>query len=311
MPRRRKTVARNRGGDSPDSSWQNDLRRLQREFEKISQTHAPVHRWGIFSPPAQQSLAAVLPKLDTVVGQLIPGTPLFGERLHLSTRGLAVSGYFLHQQERQGDWQSTVRHVDALAQKTREFLDSLPNDVLQKRLPELLPKRIGDDWWNCVFYLAWRRPTALFQAKKNGIGQTPQGQFVTVEEGAFGDSRITLSWPFPGCWFCTLSCDVCRASARALDRICPKPRWDENTRSLFVDDKLIKAFRRHPAKNQIDLIEAFEKEGWPPSIPDPFKDSRKLNETIRQLNKSAVGAVLSFTGDGSGKAVNWQFVEQR
>ncbi len=55
-----------------------------------------------------------------------------------------------------------------------------------------------------------------------------------------------------------------RAAATTL------PRWDEMTATLFWGEGSIRQFRSNPAKNQRDLIEAFHRENWPRTIPDPF-----------------------------------------
>jgi hypothetical protein len=88
------------------------------------------------------------------------------------------------------------------------------------------------------------------------------------------------------------------------------PYWDSDTRKLYLGDKLIKQFKGHPAKNQVDLLEAFEREKWSPSIPDPFRNREKLAQTIHALNRSEVGKAILFEGDGTGDGVNWKLVEK-
>src|SRR5262249_747265 len=48
----------------------------------------------------------------------------------------------------------------------------------------------------------------------------------------------------------------------------PKPSWDEDKRILWLGSAKLKEFR-NPARNQIDLIEAFHQAQWPYSVLDP------------------------------------------
>jgi hypothetical protein len=84
-----------------------------------------------------------------------------------------------------------------------------------------------------------------------------------------------------------------------------RPRWDSERRELWFADKLCKGYYANPAKNQIDVIEAFEVANWPATIPDPFRNSRKLNVTIACLNKNMPTGTIRFRGDGTGEGVNW------
>jgi hypothetical protein len=83
-----------------------------------------------------------------------------------------------------------------------------------------------------------------------------------------------------------------------------KPVWDEETRCLYWKCQLVKAYKKHPAKNQVELLTAFAKAGWIATVPDPFRDSKKLNETIRALNKSLKG-IIRIRGDGQGDGAVW------
>src|SRR5262249_6386591 len=47
-----------------------------------------------------------------------------------------------------------------------------------------------------------------------------------------------------------------------------KPSWDTESRTLYFKGAVCKSFRRH-AENQIELIEAFQEQGWPKSVPTP------------------------------------------
>jgi hypothetical protein len=87
----------------------------------------------------------------------------------------------------------------------------------------------------------------------------------------------------------------------------PALHWDEETRTLYLKDQPIKRYNRNLAPNQIDIIEAFERAGWPPAVDDPFGDARKLNQTLADLNKALTGSTIRFHGDGTGERVIWEF----
>jgi hypothetical protein len=84
------------------------------------------------------------------------------------------------------------------------------------------------------------------------------------------------------------------------------PRWDDDNRTLYLGDKPIKVYGRHPAENQTALLNAFQAQGWPTTIPTPFQGARKLNSTIAALNSSLRATRLRFRGDGTGEGVRWQ-----
>lgn len=94
------------------------------------------------------------------------------------------------------------------------------------------------------------------------------------------------------------------------------PRWDALRQELWFQTKLVKQFRI-PSANQITILAAFEEDGWPSRIDDPLSchaeiDSRRrLNDTIRNLNRSRIHPVLRFAGDGSGEGILWEPVGQR
>jgi len=89
------------------------------------------------------------------------------------------------------------------------------------------------------------------------------------------------------------------------------PRWDRNSRCLYVSDHVVKQFHV-PAGNQDLVLAAFQEEGWPPSIDDPLPPSteidskRRLHDTIRRLNNHQHRRLLHFSGNGNGRAICWR-----
>jgi hypothetical protein len=91
----------------------------------------------------------------------------------------------------------------------------------------------------------------------------------------------------------------------------PAPVWNATRRELHWDGHLVKCFRS-PAVNQQLIVEAFHEENWPTRIDDPLpplpgkESSRRLNDTIKCLNRHQVNSLLQFRGDGSGNGVLWE-----
>lgn len=109
--------------------------------------------------------------------------------------------------------------------------------------------------------------------------------------------------------------DVARADANGNGQaIAATPRWDGDRHELHVGDRLVKRFR-WPASNQETVLAAFEEEGWPVKIDDPLPPQpmldpkRRLNDTIKCLNRKQKNHVLHFRSDGTGEGVVWEFVE--
>lgn len=92
------------------------------------------------------------------------------------------------------------------------------------------------------------------------------------------------------------------------------PMWDRDRQELKVGTILVKRFRV-PAANQEAILAAFEEESWPARIDDPLpphheqSPKRRLQETIKSLNRNQKQGLIRFLGDGSGQGVRWEFAE--
>jgi hypothetical protein len=88
------------------------------------------------------------------------------------------------------------------------------------------------------------------------------------------------------------------------------PRWDDLKATLFWGDIPIREFRRHPAPNQRELVEAFHRANWQNLILSPFgTDGEKLNASIYHLNRSLDPKVIHFRSDGTGEGAIWEPAE--
>jgi len=92
---------------------------------------------------------------------------------------------------------------------------------------------------------------------------------------------------------------------RTPDCSAQKPSWVGERSALIRKGGDIRQFKA-PEKNQKDLIEAFDRQKWARSLPDPFNDREKLHKTITDLNKSLVPGTIRFGGDGTGEGVRWE-----
>ena len=69
---------------------------------------------------------------------------------------------------------------------------------------------------------------------------------------------------------------------------------------------------RVPAANQEIILAAFQEEGWPEFIDDPLvpmpdqEPKRRLQATIKSLNRHQLVPLIRFHGNGNGRQVHWQ-----
>src|SRR6056297_506533 len=99
-----------------------------------------------------------------------------------------------------------------------------------------------------------------------------------------------------------------------------RPRWDRERRLLWIDDQLVKSFRRN-APTQANILDVFEEEDWPeriddplpwPSVSDPLvarkRAHHRLRTAIQSLNQNHRIEAMSFHCDGTGEAITWRYV---
>ncbi len=94
------------------------------------------------------------------------------------------------------------------------------------------------------------------------------------------------------------------------------PHWDRDRHTLRVQGQLVKEFKV-PSPNQETILTAFEEDGWPPRIDDPLpmvhgiEPKRRLQDTVKSLNRNQRVRLVRFMGDGTGEGVRWEFVTVR
>ncbi|WP_406699188.1 hypothetical protein V5E97_09950 [Singulisphaera sp. Ch08] len=84
-----------------------------------------------------------------------------------------------------------------------------------------------------------------------------------------------------------------------------KPRWDRRERTLYFGEVLCRSFAAN-AKNQMRLLDAFEKENWPTkSISSPFGIGGPLKQTVDDFN-ATVSIQASFRFCMDNLRVGWK-----
>ncbi len=92
----------------------------------------------------------------------------------------------------------------------------------------------------------------------------------------------------------------------------PCPQWDRDRHTLQVGNQLVKEYKV-PSPNQETILTAFEEDGWPPRIDDPLpmvhgiEPKRRLQDTVKSLNRNQRIRLVRFMGDGTGEGVRWEF----
>ena len=94
------------------------------------------------------------------------------------------------------------------------------------------------------------------------------------------------------------------------------PHWNPATRVLRVGGRVVKQFRV-PSSTQETILEAFQEEGWPPCLDDPLppvpdgSPKDRLRDTIRHLNSNQKNRLIRFRGDGTGRGIRWELIDDR
>lgn len=158
-------------------------------------------------------------------------------------------------------------------------------------------------WLCCKGYVEHRREVGLPGAEGRQFGEadeltmTSESCFVLTEDGADFAETLNLRYTM-------VQVENCRD-----DNV--KPKWDADRHVLSVGEETVKCFKL-PSPNQEMVLAAFEEEGWPVRICDPLPPApeidpkRRLQDTIKSLNRCQKSSLLRFAGDGTGEGVLWE-----
>jgi hypothetical protein len=109
--------------------------------------------------------------------------------------------------------------------------------------------------------------------------------------------------------------DASHRQAESLEVPAGTPKWDCDRQELRLGTEIVKQFKL-PSPNQETILMAFEVKNWPPRIDDPLpyhpgiEAKQRLHDTIKNLNRNQKCRRIRFMGDGSGKGVRWEPVEE-
>jgi hypothetical protein len=84
------------------------------------------------------------------------------------------------------------------------------------------------------------------------------------------------------------------------------PKWNRVARKLFVNGVLVRTYRRHPARNQTAVLDAFEAAYWAEAIENPIRNDQ-LGQTLYALNTSMSPKLIRFRGTGDG-SICWDWI---
>jgi hypothetical protein len=94
-------------------------------------------------------------------------------------------------------------------------------------------------------------------------------------------------------------------AAAPPDTARPLPRWDSAKRELRYGEILCWGYTR-AAGNQMCVLDAFEKAGWPESIPNPLRRG-SLRQTVCDMRKDkGKDSPIVFQFDGDRNRVSWR-----
>jgi len=92
------------------------------------------------------------------------------------------------------------------------------------------------------------------------------------------------------------------------------PQWDGEHRELRLNGSIVKRFKWQAANQEI-VLSAFQEEGWPIVIDDPLPPQpeqdpkRRLNDTIKALNRHQETPIIRFHGNGTGEGIRWELLD--
>jgi hypothetical protein len=305
-------------------TWQNELRFVREQIRSTSLDRRDLWHGRIISAEygsedePRDTTEGRNPWILIAAHEPLAGKPVAGiDRCVVGLQSVERGRYF-------GDRSalSPFRHLVSIA--FRALLKGGPHQARAKAIsPPRHPSDLSPRWLDLLHDLAENCPSAklrapIRQVQMFGPMKLPEKWPEGVEEIDY--AQIAGDEDVSSVAFCFLEQDVFTATCAAInllfnEQIPPegedsKPRWDEKNRQLWWRGVVIRVYKRHPAHAQIDIIEAFEKAGWPLTLSEsPFGTSKrswkKLRDTLHNLNAGLPRGTIRFTGDGRGEGVCW------
>ena len=141
--------------------------------------------------------------------------------------------------------------------------------------------------------------------RSNALALTRRSCFVLTQKGA-SVSRALLQDEIIGAGGDREVATAVGKLPQGINGVAMLPTWDRSRQELRFGSVVVKRFRV-PASSQEAVLAAFEEERWPPRIDDPLPplrdicQKRRLQETIRSLNRNQKRPLIQFLGDGSAR----------
>ena len=88
-----------------------------------------------------------------------------------------------------------------------------------------------------------------------------------------------------------------------------RPSWDATTGTLRFENTMLRTFTSQTrAKNQVAILEAFERHNWRPRVPNPLNRGQQVHDAVQGLNRGSRKS--SFTsrtmaGRSAGASLNF------
>ena len=64
-----------------------------------------------------------------------------------------------------------------------------------------------------------------------------------------------------------------------------RPEWDREAKQLWYGKTLCRDYGKKAAPAQFEILDAFQVRDWEPTVPSPWRDEKKLADTVRNLTK--------------------------
>jgi len=288
-------------------NWQDGLRFLREQFDKISLPQCDLWHGWILRHESSVPNPAADPWGHVRVHEPLACKPWPGSAARYRDPDHPLNERFFGEASALAEFRSLATEAFKLV------ADRFP----PKKLPAAICLAGSEadktaSWVYVLYSLAWHGKLAAVAAPKRrliltrGWGQDAELvsglEFAFLSRNVFAVSVAALDW-------------FLRRAVGTPKRVgtvaAPeKPVWDEGRQTLSWKGRVVKRYGR-PAKNQIDILEAFQKAGWPFTIPDPFRDHAKLKQTVKDLNRALRWEYIQFRLDGTGEGVNWEPARRR
>ena len=83
-----------------------------------------------------------------------------------------------------------------------------------------------------------------------------------------------------------------------------RPSWDVTTGTLRFENTALRTFKSQSrAKNQVAILEAFERHNWTPRVPNPLDRGQQSYDTVLSLNRRLKKIIFHVEDDG--RQITW------